>query len=78
MIEGRRFARYLRRKLRYVTRVRKIESANFVVLKTPGIPSVLIETLFITSPKDARKLRSWDFRDRFSHAVYEAIVDYFY
>jgi N-acetylmuramoyl-L-alanine amidase len=78
MVEGRRFARYLRGKLRYVTRVRRIESANFVVLKTPGIPSVLIETLFITSPRDARKLKNWHFRDRFSRAIYEAIVDYFY
>jgi len=78
MVEGRRFARHLRRKLRYVTKVRKIESANFMVLKTPGIPSVLIETLFITSPRDAKKLRNWHFRDRFSHAVYEAVVDYFF
>ncbi len=78
MVEGRRFAKHLKRKLRFVTKVRKIESANFMVLKTPGIPSVLIETLFITSPEDAKKLKSWKFRDRFSHAIYEAVVDYFF
>ena len=78
MTEGRRFAKYLKKYLKKRTKFRKIDSANFAVLKTPGIPSVLIETLFITSPKDAKKLKSWYFRDKFSYSIYLAIYDYFF
>ena len=78
MIEGRRFSKYLKKHLRKITKFRKIDSANFAVLKTPGIPSVLIETLFITTPEDAKKLKSWHFRDKFSYSVYKAIADYFF
>ncbi len=78
MVEGRKFAKHLKKHLRRITRFRKIDSANFAVLKTPGIPSVLIETLFITSPRDANRLKSWKFRDKFSYSVYRAIVDYFF
>ncbi len=78
MIEGRKFSKYLKKYLGRTTKFRKIESANFAVLKTPGIPSVLIETLFITTPKDAKKLKNWYFRDKFSYSVYLAIVDYFF
>ncbi len=78
MIEGRKFSKYLKKYLGRTTKFRKIESANFAVLKTPGIPSVLIETLFITTPKDAKRLKNWYFRDKFSYSVYLAIVDYFF
>ncbi len=78
MIEGRKFAKYLKKYIKRTTKFRKIESANFAVLKTPGIPSVLIETLFITTPKDAKRLKNWYFRDKFSYSIYLAIVDYFF
>ena len=78
MTEGRKFSKYLRKYLKRITKFRKVDSANFAVLKTPGIPSVLIETLFITTPKDAKKLKSWHYRDKFSYYVYLAIVDYFF
>lgn len=53
MTEGLNFAKYLKRYLKDVTDFRDIDSANFAVLKTPGIPSVLIETLYLTDPLDA-------------------------
>ncbi len=78
MTEGRNFAYYLRKHLRKVTVFRDIDSANFAVLKTPGIPSVLIETLYLTDKHDARLLKEEKFIDQFAHSVYNAIVDYFY
>ena len=78
MTEGRNFAYYLRRYLRKVTVFRDIDSANFAVLKTPGIPSVLIETLYLTDKHDAKLLKNDEFIDQFAHSIYNAIVDYFY
>jgi len=57
---------------------RGIKRAGFAVLKTPGIPSVLIEVGFITNPKEAVKLASAEFQDRFAEALYKAIVKYFF
>ncbi|NPA12772.1 MAG: AMIN domain-containing protein [Aquificae bacterium] len=75
---GRKFARILHRRLSGITKVKKVGSANFAVLKTPGIPSVLIEVLYISNRYDARKLKSRWFINNFSKRVYRAIVDYFY
>ncbi len=57
---------------------RGIKRAGFAVLKTPGIPSVLIEVGFITNPKEAVKLASPEFQDKFADALYKAIVKYFF
>ena len=55
-----------------------INRAGFAVLKTPGIPSVLVETGFITNPHEARKLRSPEFQRKVAWSIYRAIVRYFY
>ncbi|ACO04048.1 MAG TPA: N-acetylmuramoyl-L-alanine amidase [Persephonella sp.] len=78
MTEGLNFAKYLKRYLKDVTDFRDIDSANFAVLKTPGIPSVLIETLYLTDPLDAYLLKNDLFIENFSLSVYNAIVDYFF
>ncbi|WP_456400535.1 N-acetylmuramoyl-L-alanine amidase family protein [Persephonella sp.] len=78
MTEGLNFAVYLKRYLQDVTDFKDIDSANFAVLKTPGIPSVLIETLYLTDPLDAYLLRNEFFIEKFSISVYNAIVDYFF
>jgi N-acetylmuramoyl-L-alanine amidase len=78
MTEGRNFAYYLRKYLKNVTEFKDIDSANFAVLKTPGIPSVLIEVLYLTDPADAQLLKNDRFIQNFSYGVYNAIVDYFY
>ncbi len=55
-----------------------INRAGFAVLKTPGIPSVLVETGFITNPSEARKLRNPEFQRKVAWSIYRAIVRYFY
>jgi len=79
--EGLNFAKfaqiYLKRNLKDIE-FKRIESANFVVLKTPSIPSVLVETAFITNENDARLLANDKFLERFAQSLYKATVDYFF
>jgi N-acetylmuramoyl-L-alanine amidase len=60
------------------TEFKRIESANFAVLKTPSIPSVLVETAFITNENDARLLANDEFLEKFAQSLYKATVDYFF
>ncbi len=78
MTEGRNFAFILKEKLKNVTHVEDIDSANFAVLKTPGIPSVLIETAYLTNKHDAKLLRNKKFIDNFATAIYRALESYFF
>ncbi|NPA57795.1 MAG: N-acetylmuramoyl-L-alanine amidase, partial [Aquificae bacterium] len=78
MNEGRSFAKHLRKYLKSITDFKDIDSANFAVLKTPGIPSVLIEVLYITDPVDAQLLKNDLFLENFSFGIYNAVVDYFF
>ena len=55
---------------------KKVEQAGFVVLKSPDIPSVLVETAFLSNPLDEAKLRKGDFRTRLSNALYQGIISY--
>jgi N-acetylmuramoyl-L-alanine amidase len=81
MTEGLNFAKfaqiYLKRNLKDIE-FKRIESANFAVLKTPSIPSVLVETAFITNENDARLLANDKFLDKFAQSLYKATVDYFF
>lgn len=81
MTEGLNFAKfaqiYLKRNLKD-TEFKRIESANFAVLKTPSIPSVLVETAFITNENDARLLANDEFLEKFAQSLYKATVDYFF
>jgi len=76
------FARLLAKELRDVlgkdVYFKGINRAGFAVLKTPGIPSVLVETGFITNPSEAKKLKNPEFQKRVAWAIYRAIVKYFY
>lgn len=76
------FARTLASELKAVlgrdVHFKGINRAGFAVLKTPGIPSVLVETGFITNPKEAAKLRNPVFRRKVAWAIYRAVVRYFY
>ncbi len=78
MTDGLIFAKHLKKHLRKTVNFRGIDSANFAVLKTPGIPSVLIETAYITNWREARLLRNPRFIENFAKSIYKAIVDYFY
>ncbi|RMH08800.1 MAG: N-acetylmuramoyl-L-alanine amidase [Aquificota bacterium] len=78
VVFGRRLALSLGRELKRDVEFKGIQRAGFAVLKTPGIPSLLIETGFITNPKEALLLADPSFQDAFAKAVYLAIVDYFF
>ena len=55
-----------------------IQKAGFAVLKTPGIPSVLVEVGFITNPEEAMLMNTEDFQDSFAKTLYKSIVNYFF
>lgn len=56
---------------------KSIEQAAFVVLKSPSIPSVLVETSFITNPEEERLLGTPLFRQKIANAIAAGIVNYF-
>lgn len=53
------------------------EQAAFAVLKSPSIPSVLVETSFITNPAEERLLGTTAFRQKIASAITSGIVSYF-
>lgn len=55
----------------------EVQRANFAVLRAPDIPSMLVETAFITNPGEERKLGSADYQRRIAEAVFEGIESYF-
>jgi N-acetylmuramoyl-L-alanine amidase len=55
----------------------QVEQAGFAVLKAPDIPSVLIETAFISNPDEEDKLRSQDYQDQLAEAMMRGIKRYF-
>jgi N-acetylmuramoyl-L-alanine amidase len=54
-----------------------VERAGFAVLKAPDIPSILVETAFISNPEEERLLRSPAHQDRIASAMLSGISDYF-
>lgn len=54
-----------------------VEMADFAVLKSPDIPSVLVETTFISNPREERKLKSRRFQDKVARALQTSIMNYF-
>ncbi|WP_297201348.1 N-acetylmuramoyl-L-alanine amidase AmiA [uncultured Pluralibacter sp.] len=56
---------------------RSTEQAAFVVLKSPSIPSVLVETSFITNPGEEKLLGTTAFRQKIARAIASGIVSYF-
>lgn len=54
-----------------------VERAGFVVLKSPDIPSILIETGFISNPEGERNLRSPTYQRRLAYAIYKGVQKYF-
>jgi N-acetylmuramoyl-L-alanine amidase len=54
-----------------------VEQAGFAVLKAPDVPSILVETAFISNPEEERKLRSDAYRDQLVDALTTGIKRYF-
>ncbi|RMF94722.1 MAG: LysM peptidoglycan-binding domain-containing protein [Gammaproteobacteria bacterium] len=59
-------------------RKRKVQQAPFLVLKSPDVPSILIETAFISNPEDERNLRNAHYQQRLADAIVAGLRDYFY
>jgi len=55
----------------------RVEQASFAVLKAPDIPSVLVETAFISNPDEEAKLRSDDYQVQLADALMRGIIRYF-
>lgn len=54
-----------------------VEQAGFAVLKAPDIPSILIETAFISNPEEEEKLTDDAYQDEMANAVLKGIKKYF-
>ena len=56
---------------------KRVEKAGFVVLKSPDIPSILVETAFISNHKGERRLRNHNFQEKIAHAILAGAKKYF-
>ena len=55
----------------------KVEQASFAVLKAHDIPSVLIETAFISNPEEEQRLRTVEYQDQLADAMVRGLQRYF-
>jgi len=55
----------------------EVEQAGFAVLKAPDIPSILIETAFISNPEEEKRLNDTGYQDKLVDAIVEGVKDYF-
>lgn len=56
---------------------KKVLKAGFVVLKSPDVPSLLVETAFISNPTDERNLRNKTHQLKMAKAIMRGVKDYF-
>jgi N-acetylmuramoyl-L-alanine amidase len=54
-----------------------VERANFVVLRSPDVPSILVETAFISNPTEERKLRDPAHQQQLATAIMDGVKGYF-
>jgi N-acetylmuramoyl-L-alanine amidase len=55
----------------------RVEQAGFAVLKAPDIPSILIETAFISNPEEEKRLNDPDYQDKLADAIVDGVKNYF-
>lgn len=55
-----------------------VQQAGFIVLKAPDVPSILVETAFISNPQEEAKLKSESHRTNLANAILGGIRSYFY
>ncbi|PCJ86428.1 MAG: N-acetylmuramoyl-L-alanine amidase [Thiotrichaceae bacterium] len=65
--------------IKSVSRVhkKKVQQAGFAVLKAPNIPSVLLETAFISNPREEKNLRSATYQIKLAKAITRGVGKYF-
>jgi N-acetylmuramoyl-L-alanine amidase len=68
------------RELNRVGEVRKpqVQQARFMVLKSPDIPSMLVETAYISNPQEELRLRSAPHQAKLAAAIHQGVHEYFY
>jgi N-acetylmuramoyl-L-alanine amidase len=55
----------------------QVEQAGFAVLKAPDIPSILVETAFISNPEEEKRLNDEEYQDKLAMAIVSGIKRYF-
>ncbi len=55
----------------------RVEQASFEVLKSPDIPSILVETAFLSNPEEERRLNDQAYQDKLARAILNGIQRYF-
>jgi N-acetylmuramoyl-L-alanine amidase len=73
-------AEHVLHQLNLVGEVRKpmVQQAGFMVLKSPDIPSMLIETAYISNPAEEQRLRGVAHQAKLAAAIHQGLRDYFY
>jgi len=59
-------------------RKHEVQQARFVVLKSPDIPSMLVETAYISNPQEEQRLRTPAHQTKLAAAIHQGVHDYFY
>jgi N-acetylmuramoyl-L-alanine amidase len=55
----------------------QVEQASFAVLKAPDVPSILIETAFISNPEEEARLNDHEYQEQIAQAILRGIRNYF-
>jgi N-acetylmuramoyl-L-alanine amidase len=55
----------------------QVEQASFAVLKAPDVPSILIETAFISNPEEEARLNDHEYQEQIAQAILKGIRSYF-
>ena len=76
--DSRRLAKLVLGELGQIGRLHKtsVEQANFAVLRSPDVPSILVETAFISNPEEERRLRNPAYQDELARAIAKGVLDY--
>ncbi len=57
---------------------KQVEEAAFVVLKSPDMPALLVETGFISNPEEARQLNTKAYQQKMARAIFNGIKEFYY
>lgn len=76
---SREAAKAILQEMGHVSKLHKpsVEHAGFAVLKSPDIPSILVETGFISNPREAHRLSDPSHQKELAMAVFEGVIAYF-
>jgi N-acetylmuramoyl-L-alanine amidase len=56
----------------------QVQQARFMVLKSPDVPSMLVETAYISNPQEEQRLRTQAHQAKLAAAIHQGVHDYFY